>query len=143
VVVTGIFLLLSTVNLILDGYLNQLKTEQNNLVQHLAPLMGEETYLKKVALRIEAYKNAQNNRRLLLPKVTFVLSKIGSDLQIQRFTLNASSFNLLFKSPGAYNVTKLISSYLQDKTVSEIHLKTASLDSISGVFVIEMEGVFK
>ncbi len=143
VIVVGLFLLLSTVSLVLNGFLGKLKNDQNLLTQRLSPLTVEESYLTETVSKITSYKDTLEKRLPLSAKTSFVLSKITPDTQVQQFSINKSSFEVMIKSNGAYSVTKLISSYLKDKSLTEIRLKSASIDSNNDMFSVDMEGVFR
>jgi len=138
----GVFILLGAANFVLNTSLSGLKLEQNNLSARITSLSSEELNIRRTGLKISAYKSYLSSRKGISDKTSFVLGKIGG-LQVDEFQIDPAKFSLTVVGGNAYDFTKLIFDYLSGSVVSEIRLKSASINPATDLFTVSIEGAFQ
>ncbi|MFZ2664111.1 MAG: hypothetical protein WAX66_02010 [Patescibacteria group bacterium] len=131
------------VNVFTLQIIKSLKVKQGVLVQQVSAYSEVEVLAKDVNRRVSYYKKVLSQRKSISPKVEFITNKTGSDIYVKDIKYTSNGFSIFAEGPDAYTFTRLISEYLSGGIVSEVSIKGARLNTRTGVFEINMEGVFK
>jgi len=130
-------------NLGLSLILTSQKKQQAVLVSGISSFSDLEKTAKEIDSKTIYYKKLLSLRKKLSPKVQFLTEQLGSLVDIKELRITNDIFTVSAVSDGPYTFTKLISSLLEGKTISEISLKGANLNVVTGKFEVDMGGKFK
>jgi hypothetical protein len=137
-----VMLSIIVLNFLVIFSINYLKLKQNDLVKQIQAYSDIQTTAISVDKRTTYYKKIIAQRKNLSPKVEFISTKIGNDINVKNIKYTISTFTLFADGPDAYTLTRLIAKILEGNTVSEISIKGARINTREGRFEIDMEGKF-
>jgi len=144
--VIGVFVFLGLViflNLGLSFILTSQKTQQAALVSKISSYSDLGKTAKEIDSKTIYYKKLLSLRKKISPKVQFLTEKLSSVVDVRELRITNNDFVVISVGDGPYTFTKLISSLLEGKTVTEISLKSVNLNVITGKFEVEMGGKFR
>ena len=136
----GILLLL---NFGLSFIIDFQKSLQEDYLKKIESYSDVEVRAKDIDAKTVAYKRFSNERRKISSKTKFVLENMGSNIELKSLSINHESFSISVKGDNAISFTNLIMRYLEEGMVSEIIIRSASLNKSENKFDVNMEGVFK
>jgi hypothetical protein len=119
------------------------KVLQEKYVLEIESYGDVEERARNIDAKTVAYKKFSNERKVILPKLEFVLDNIDSSIELKNMTITSSSFSISFSGRTALDFTNLILRYLEDDMLSEIIIRSASLDKSENRFNVVLEGNFK
>lgn len=142
-VISIFFGILLLFNYVINLKIDSLKKNQESLTIKVLRYFQVEKDAKDTYERTSYYLRKQDEKQKVLGKTTFVLDNISSNITISRLKIDGEgfSFNAYGKSPFVF--TQLIANYLEGDFVSEIVLRSASYNSRSDEFKVDLEGSFK
>jgi hypothetical protein len=136
----GVMLVL---NFIAVNIINYQKNIQEDSMEEIELFGDVEEKVKSIDAKTFAYKKFSNEREELLPKVEFVFDNIGEDIEIKTVDISPFSFSISFSGKTALDFTNLIVRYLEKDILSEIVIRSASLDKSKNLFNVVLDGSFK
>lgn len=119
------------------------KNLQKQLVIEVESYEDVEEIAKLIDAKTVAYKKFSSERGVILPKTEFVLDNIGSEIELKSMQITSSGFTINFSGKSALDFTNLIVKYLEDDMLSEIIIRSASLDRSRERFNVVLDGNFK
>lgn len=136
----GVILIL---NLGVSIIINFQKKLQSELTTRVDSFGDVETRAKAISSKVAAYKKFSNERKKLLEKTKFVMSSAGSDIELKNVQLDYSGFTISFSGNTTFSITNLLLRLLEGDLVSEIVIRSASLDKSNNGFNVIISGNFK
>ena len=131
------------INFVTATIINFQKVIQEKHVLEIEVYGDVEERAKNIDAKTVAYKKFSNERKELLPKVEFVLDNIGSNIELKTMKITSSSFSISFSGKTALDFTNLIVKYLEQDMLSEVIIRSASLDKSENRFNVVLDGNFK
>lgn len=119
------------------------KVLQEKYVLEIEGFGDVEERARNIDAKTVAYKKFSNERRVILPKLEFVLDNIESDIELKNMDISPDRFSISFSGRTALDFTNLIVRYLEDDMLSEIVIRSASLNKTENQFNVVLEGSFK
>lgn len=135
--------LLLTLNLFLFIRIDKLKESQDSLSRVVSSLVKSEQEAVTTDRKIIFYKQTLSQRRLLLPRLSFVYQNITSGVGLEALRLMHSDFEITAKALNVYDFIKLTMNFLSGDYVSEIILKSANFNAQTKEYEFTIGGVFK
>jgi hypothetical protein len=119
------------------------KVLQEKYVLEIESFGDVEERARNIDSKTVAYKKFSNERKVILPKVEFVFDNIGPDIELKNAEISSTSFLISFSGKSALDFTNLIIRYLEKDMLSEVIIRSASLDKSKNRFNVVLEGSFK
>jgi len=139
-VVFGVILIF---NFAASTVINFQKNLQKQLILEVDSYADVEEIAKSIDAKTLAYKKFSNERNPLLFKTEFVLDNIGPNIELKSMQIDSSGFSISFLGNSALDFTNLIMTYLEKDMLSEIIIRSASLDKSKDRFNVVLDGNFK
>lgn len=98
---------------------------------------------RTVDAKTVAYKKFSNEREKIYPKVEFIMDNIEPGIEVTNLNVSPSSFSISFSGRSALDFTNLIVKYLDSGFISDVIIRSASLDKTENVFKVVLDGNFK
>ncbi len=141
--VSILMVLLVVANLIFNSLLNQAKNEQVNLVSKLTDAAQAEKQVLDISKRIDYYKQALDSRKPLTAKVSFVLSRINPVVDLLDAEFSSNEFTVTLKSNTGKDITDTFMLWLKDGSVTQVSIKSASLDPSTKKYTVILGGSYR
>ncbi|MBW6441925.1 hypothetical protein K0B04_03440 [Patescibacteria group bacterium] len=143
VVMSVVFGVILIFNFAASTVINFQKNLQKQLILEVDSYADVEEIAKSIDAKTLAYKKFSNERNPLLFKTEFVLDNIGPNIELKSMQIDSSGFSISFLGNSALDFTNLIMTYLEKDMLSEIIIRSASLDKSKDRFNVVLDGNFK
>lgn len=140
-IVCCIFLFLIAFNFYLDTRLLVLKNTTNALEKELLAFEDNISFSREVVNKINLYKKISSNTYQVGNKLKFITENLGEVLMTS-INVSDKKFELVAKGPSALSFSLLLHTYLNSNLISEIVIKSATLNIVDNTYEVTLEGVF-
>lgn len=129
----------SVANFLLRDLLN----EQKNLEYKINGYSGTETGAAKIVEKINYYKMTVAERKPLTTRISFIMSRIPSTLQLKVVDFKQQNFEISVIGERPVFITEMFLSWLRDGGVSEVSIKDAVYNSSENNYMVRLGGVYR
>jgi len=119
------------------------KTKNDDLTSKVEAYSNLEVSYKKTAERINEYKRLKAQRLSMVDKIDLVTENMPADIELLELKIRDDNFEVKARGKDLMAFSRLIMAYLNTKTISEVFLQSASLNSNAQLFDVEFRGSFK
>ena len=143
IIASVVFGALIVINYLLILTINYQKKTQERLIRTVSSYAEVEERGRSIDEKTIFYKKTLNEKREISSKAGFITENLGYDVELRNLLLDHNSFSLSIRGATPFTFASLIARYLEGDVVSEVVIKTASLNAMEGNFDVVMEGSFR
>lgn len=143
IILVSIFIVLLFVNLILTGYLNELKSQTDILIADTDNYTQDIAWAKQISEKTDFYKRVVLQRPLIGDKTSILFADLGPGITIKSANLTFDKFSVMLNVTAPRYFAELTTKYINSNKIGEISIKRADLVSSNRSFNVELEGTFK
>lgn len=140
---SAVLILMLIAHTTINFLLNDLVNEQKNIEYKINGLADVEKRAEAVVRRIDYYKMTVEERKSLTTKISFILSRVPSNLSIATVEFNKAGFDIVVKGEKPLYITQMFMSWLKDGGVKEVSLKDAVFSSSENIYMVRIGGTFR
>lgn len=138
-----VFIFVFCIDLYLNSQLNSLKDILDlKVIENDKNLELESKYIS-VADSLNIYKKVENSKTSIHPRIQLIYTDLPADLNLNNLKIVDKSFDISLSSENVLLISQFVASISRNPLISSVVLESATLNSGTDLYNVDLRGSFK
>ena len=142
-IISIVFIVIFFINLSLNSRIDLLKTQLDTKISKLEEYTSLENSYIRVAKSLDVYKAIVASKTSVYSKTLAVYANVPEGIVINDLNVTEDSFNINLSSGDLLLFSGLLAQYLRNPLISGVVLESATLNSSTQEYLVNLKGSFK